>query len=859
MNWYASGPTAAVGTEGRAAREGRTRPLRIVLAALLIGCCALLGLAAPANADRPQAEFLHVVIDTLTPTTVTTTSSPTVTVTGTITNFGDRTVRDVAVRLQRGPALDSTDDSRGVLVRDPNTFDTTGAFHPLSHTIAPGAKIPFSVSIPLSAGGSDTSLQISRPGVYPLLVNVNGTPDYGTAARLDDARTLLSVLGLPPDSARAQQNTSGDTDNLAPTADGSVAPDISSPTHLTLLWPFAEPPQVAAGGVGDDKPTRLVSDDLATSFARGGRLDRLLSAADAAIPDDNNNTVKQSLCLAIDPDLLVTAQTMVRGYTVPSDPADPASREKAGHGGSAAQAWLTRLATVAGRSSCVVALPYAQADLNSVTRVQDSAFTQSATTDAAATVDTILNVKSVRNIAIPPSGTLDRSSLADLAAQGISGAMLAAPGLSGTNSDGSGQLSIPVPQDATAGAAPSPGRVGVQSYDPAVTTALAALGDTPTTPANTPADNRYNLAHDSAIARRADAVGAIAYAALRPSAGPTAPNDPTATALGRSQVVLPPAVWNPTTEDANAILQTAAMLLESGLASATPLPRIATQLGGALPPGSLRNPDTAVDALPQSTVNAIGRNLNDLRQFEGALVNGPEQPISPQTFMSPLFGDLLRATTRSSSASAAQNNTADADRVGAVQTTLTSMRDQVSILNPGGRYTLASERSPLLLVIRNDLPVPMRVRLDIQAPTGMTVGDVGVVEIPPRGTRQIQLPTKANSSRTVSVKIGLASDTGVKLGQAIELSVHSNAYGQVLFIITICAAVLLVLLAGRRLWHRFRGEPDPADLDRPEPDARDRKMADDVSLHQNPANFDPGQDQPGHGPVRIDDHPDGPR
>jgi len=26
-----------------------------------------------------------------------------------------------------------------------------------------------------------------------------------------------------------------------------------------------------------------------------------------------------------------------------------------------------------------------------------------------------------------------------------------------------------------------------------------------------------------------------------------------------------------------------------------------------------------------------------------------------------------------------------------------------------------------------------------------------------------------------------------------------------------------VALAGRRLWHRFRGQPDRADLDRPDP------------------------------------------
>ena len=29
--------------------------------------------------------------------------------------------------------------------------------------------------------------------------------------------------------------------------------------------------------------------------------------------------------------------------------------------------------------------------------------------------------------------------------------------------------------------------------------------------------------------------------------------------------------------------------------------------------------------------------------------------------------------------------------------------------------------------------------------------------------------------------------------------------------------VLLALLVGRRLWHRFRGQPDRADLDRPDP------------------------------------------
>jgi hypothetical protein len=47
--------------------------------------------------------------------------------------------------------------------------------------------------------------------------------------------------------------------------------------------------------------------------------------------------------------------------------------------------------------------------------------------------------------------------------------------------------------------------------------------------------------------------------------------------------------------------------------------------------------------------------------------------------------------------------------------------------------------------------------------------------------------------------------------------VHSNAYGQVLFFITLSVGAVLVALAGRRLWHRFRGQPDRADLDRSDP------------------------------------------
>ena len=72
-------------------------------------------------------------------------------------------------------------------------------------------------------------------------------------------------------------------------------------------------------------------------------------------------------------------------------------------------------------------------------------------------------------------------------------------------------------------------------------------------------------------------------------------------------------------------------------------------------------------------------------------------------------------------------------------------------------------------------------------------------------------------TQRVAVDVALRTADGLPLGEPVRLSVHSNAYGQVLFFITLSVGAVLVALAGRRLWHRFRGQPDRADLDRPDP------------------------------------------
>ncbi|MGZ8177725.1 DUF6049 family protein [Williamsia sp. SKLECPSW1] len=808
-----------------AVRRALVAVVAVVLAVMAPGAA----LAAPAEAAPGQttrfpeaAQFVEMSLRSVTPSTVTASSPSTVTVTGTLTNIGDRDVRDLVIRLQRGEPVSSGADARTTLTVDPAQYETTTPFVTVSGRLAPGARTDFRISVPLAGDAGSRGLGIDRPGVYPLLLNLNGTPDYGSAARLDDTRTLLPVLAVPADGSRAPVPPAG--------------PVTSTPAPTTLLWPLAAPGQLAPGIPGGGaEPVRLVSDDLATSVRPGGRLRGLLEALDAAT-GDADSPLTRSVCLAVDPDLLVTLQAMSRGYVISKDPTDPRSSTREGTGSADAAAYLDALRNVAGRV-CTVALPFAQADLDSLARAGDPTLTRTGLQRPADIVDSVLGVRSVRGMVIPTSGAVSEAGARLVTATGSSSALLGSSALDRSLPDADGRYRV--------------GDMAVQTFDPAITTALGAMGTAPQTPAITPLDQRFDLGTESPVARRGAAVGAIAYAALAPTTDTDTvriggnPDDPT---TGRSEVISPPAVWSASAADASAVLGIVDATLRAGLTTPEPLPDLVGALSSAATPATLRTPpDTTVPltTLDPDTTSAISRTAGTLFALESSMVAGNDVAMSPQTYVAPLAEDLVRAMRSAPVDSTTERRSVTRiarARVHAVDLTVDRMRDAVAILDPGGRYTLASERSPLLLVVRNDLPLSIRVRLDTAAPPDLDIGDIGVVEIPPRGTRQIQLPTQAKSSSSMTVNIALITSSNVAVGSAIDLSVHSNAYGKPLFIITICAGALLVLLAGRRLWHRFRGQPDPADHDRPEPDERDRLMAESRYLHSLDG---PGVDAPG--------------
>ncbi|WP_183369350.1 DUF6049 family protein [Gordonia humi] len=799
----------------------------VVLLLGLVLAFAGVGPAVAAPGDAPDTHYASVGLTEVTPSTVTSSSGRTVTVRGRVTNTFDRPIHDVIVRLQRAGAVTST-DLRTVLGADPSVYETATDFEKVVSDLAPKQTADFSIEVPLSAGG----LQIGQAGVYPLLINVNGTPDYGGQARIADSRTMLPVLSLPADRARATrwvEPGSGGSEQPLLGRDGSVAANDTRPAAFTFVWPLAAPPQQAAGTLGGETADiRLISDDLTDSLEDDGRLGQSLEALETVAGIDDSGAdgpdekVRNAICIAVDPDLLTTVSSMATGYTITDDPADPDAATVDGDGESTARRWLQRLTRVAS-SMCVTALPGAQAGLDSLERIGNDTLSNMALSGAYDTVDAILGVHSVRGITLPAVGAVSADARKLLV--GRDGSDTAAVITTSVESDGGPRTGSALLGRYTSGGLP------VQTYDPGVSAALGGLGGRPVTPSFLPEWQRTGLTGESEVSRRQTAAASLAFPMLDvPS--PTGDDDSAPTNVtGRSAFTMAPTYWSPTAADARALLDTAGLMVASGVADPVPLTDVVSGLHRAdrsadlVVPGDVDRLTAEGYPLSSKDLVEVRRQLELIDRLQDSFATGHELPFTPAEYLNPLRADILRAVSTPSTTNRAVALVERPQRLTALGLTLTHMQQSVSLLDPSGRYTLASERSPLLLVVRNELSLPIMVRLDITAPEELSVGDGGVLEIPAQGTRQLQLPTHASNSQPATVRIALVTSNDVPLSSPVDLSVYANAYGKPLFWITIGAAVILVLLTARRLWHRFRGEPDPADEDRPEPDEHERHLA----------------------------------
>jgi hypothetical protein len=339
-------------------------------------------------------------------------------------------------------------------------------------------------------------------------------------------------------------------------------------------------------------------------------------------------------------------------------------------------------------------------------------------------------------------------------------------------------------------------------FDPAVGAALAGVGTDPAIPGYLDETETAPVAHDSPVARRQDAVGAIVWRALQPSAQP------------RTQILLPPLKWSPQPDDARAIISALANAMRGGLAKPRPLTAVISE--AAAPPSSEDSdfalPDDAAPRFDDDVIDTIRAAVARQWALTAALTTDARTGLTGLAYTAPLREDMLRALSQTEPP--AGRNDIARQRLAVTTATVEDLFGAVSIVSPGDSYTLATERSALPLALRNDLAVPIRVRLEVDVPPGMTVTDVGEQEVPP-GYLPLRIPVEVHITQRVAVDVTLRTPDGVQLGEAVRLSVHSNAYGKLLFAITLAGGGVLALLVGRRLYHRFRGQPDRADLDRP--------------------------------------------
>lgn len=713
---------------------------RLAVALLVAGLATVLAPVLPsASADPAPASpsggslsgtppWLSMSVQSLSPRVVVATDTS-VTVTGTLRNVSDRTITDLVARLQLGLAVTDPATLAPALQQDATTYDNVSTYETIPGVLAPGQFKSFTVTAPLSG---PHSLNVNAPGVYPVLVNVQGVPNDSTHTqyRLAVATTLLPVLAPPG---------------------GAPATPTGAPAKLTVLWPLVDTQPRIVGKAANGQVV-LSSDQLATSLSPGGRLFGLVDAVRqvaAAQP-----TVLDSLCFAVDPDLLDTVQDMTAGYQVRSG-----SGTVAGTGVANAAAWLSTLRTLtSGR--CVLALPYADADLAAMAHAGGAALVKLAESQTAA-VGKALGTTPLSDVAWPADGAADPATLAALTSSGIHTVLLDPASVSPTAGDGPvsvGGGGKVVPIDPLASGMLSP-------------RAVAGNVD------------------EQGIAVQ-DGIGAAVFRTVFDGHA------------GGSVLVAPPRRWNPSPGESLLYLRTIGDLVGGHFATPTKL----TDLVGAPAAGSasLNYPPQAAAAevnrqIALSTVADVAHE----QDFMDSIRRDPTRvgSVLPTGLVGPLQLALLRSVScawRGGQDAGAQAALADSEAP------FTALTRQVSVVQPNITIALGSSSSRLPVQVVNQLPVDVIVKIGVTGEAGIAPGQANETQIPAGGSDTVMVAATVTRSGRFSVYANLTTPGGTPLGNRARFELESSAYGTIILIVTGTAFGLLVLLSGRRIIRRVR-------------------------------------------------------
>lgn len=716
-----------------------------------------------------------------------------------VTNHTSETLSNITLQAQRKEA--SVDVASARVAATDDFYGFFGSTLTLDRTLEPGVSVDAEMEIPTS------SLSITQPGSYPTLVSLSGQLD-GVATHLDSQRFLLPVRGSNTDRA-----------------------DTATPT--TMIYPITAQTHVLGGETGEapENPPLLVSSDaLAGELEEGGRLQLLIDAYLRSSP-----AVQQATCLAIDPQLIDVLDRMTGGYTV-TDTRPSTVRQNQrlrelwtadnqpttgtpGTGSANAALFLDKLRQAAA-TSCTVALPWANADLNAVSSTGNQWLMREALQRGTTTFHNILGVVPESNVVIPGNGYIDPTAVSDLGWAETTGTPDEAWELqskhlvASTNSSETSALDNPKPTPGNVEAPVptsqvsvlvsentmwrtenadrfhnlAPGITGV-SYQGSLSATLATLGKNPETVGYSNPDSRYDYALDSESARNL-----TGQAALRLSVSNGDEDTPV--------LVMPSASLGP--KDGEMLLETTAELLSDGTARPFSLQQYVTAneeqrtaFAATAPPTddgtSFGAPYDDPASLTETEILRATQQAEYIDDLTGIMFNDPGIVLTRYGFTAPLRHDLLRALSINERRSLAQHadSTAQADTtLNSNRDTLQKLRSSVALLPPGNVYTRTSNSSPLLIVAQNGLPLPAETQILYTGNQEAHINTPGVVRIPAQGSITLQMTADLpDENLRTDLILWLASPDGATISEPVEITVQPRPNLPVT-IITVAVGIL---------------------------------------------------------------------
>ncbi|MEJ5928493.1 hypothetical protein WG915_07670 [Corynebacterium sp. H128] len=652
------------------------------------------------------------------------------TMTVTLVNKSGVALSDVNVRTQRGAPVSSVTAGSSALAADQSYYGIAASFHSLNIDLAPEESYTFTTEIPLE------ELQLEEPGVYPLLINLNGQLGAGGQQYLTSQRTLFQVGDLP----KAKEQSTTPVSMLIPV------------TGLTNILPGE------TGEAPNDPPLVLQSEQFAQDLGPDGRLTQLLQAY------ETNNS---SSCLAVDPEVAATAERMSHGYQVAEGRKNPVARKPRlrdswgskteevpgvpGTGAQDAALWIAQLRGIAREGGCIVPLPWANAELNAVAKTGNNTLMREALTRGENKLNQVLGVPVDSTVIHPGFGYLE-----DRALHSIDETLTKPTSVLVADNT----ISAPVTKMSE--------RLTAVGYHSELSALLATIGDTPATAGYANQWERFDYRLDSAVARRTSAAAGVSLAVAESE---------------RPLLIVPPPDLQ--AEDLQALQQRVHQLFDSGRATAISLPEYIAQAptgapevsaAGAANSGSPFADPTVVTDTEILRAGQQAKNIDDLTNLT---VPEPTIALTPTGFTNPLRYDILRALStnaRRSIGSYDSRAQLTDEILNRNRDILQQLRASVVLLPPGNVYTRTSESSPLLIVAENGLPLPVDARLGYSGPEGASITVAESLKIPARGsiTTQMMADLPETKGRT-DLTVWLATPDDTRISVPVEIGVQTRS------------------------------------------------------------------------------------